>query len=180
MMPGSHLLKDIPMRVLHTEMRDEHTTLLQACYDNPQFSEDIVVGNNAMEDRFQLATQNADLDKDIYRGQKHEYIRRVSSSTVKPKDYFHTFEHPASFQEVPISQKRQRYINIFVIFLAFASIFSIIVGLVVHLRSKWLFMLQYVPYRIYIHTYIYARIHRFSTIIHGIFVKHVFLFYADK
>ena len=42
----SRVLHEIPLRLLHRKVGDEHVTLLQACYDNPIFNEDDGGGKN--------------------------------------------------------------------------------------------------------------------------------------
>lgn len=36
----SRYMREIPLRILHRKVGDEHVTLLQACYDNPIFHEE--------------------------------------------------------------------------------------------------------------------------------------------
>ena len=57
---ASHLIREIPLKVLHKRSGDEHVTLLQACYENPLYEEDVkeYASNHVAGQDFKASSQD--------------------------------------------------------------------------------------------------------------------------
>ena len=115
---ATHFIRDIPLRVLHRRVGDEHVTLLQACYDNPLFEEDAKAA--------------------AYQGGTSPRTHTANhADPPRAKDYLHARPpqpHEVQFKSPKTRRRRQLWILAFLFTLI--AVIALIIGLLVHFLGK--------------------------------------------
>ena len=124
--PGSRYLRDIPLRSLQCKVGDEHDNLLQACYDNPLFTED--------DDRNRKGSGTA-----RGRGSPAGGGQQDGHVPAAAKDYLHPLPPgPQTVPEIRWAEKtRRRFLFKFLLAcLVVVVIVALVIGLIVHFMRE--------------------------------------------
>nr|KAG5709478.1 hypothetical protein BaRGS_023160 [Batillaria attramentaria] len=124
---SGHFLRDIPLRALQRKVGDEHVTLLQACYDNPLFTED--------DDKAERGKATGGRSGSA-RGSGGQDGR-----VPVAKDYMHSLPPGPPAQEVRFKSKakRRNLLKFSLCVLVAVVVLAIIIGLIVHFLREYFF-----------------------------------------
>ena len=118
---SGHFLRDIPLRALQRKVGDEHVNLLQACYDNPLF------------------TEEDDRDHKVPGGRSRGSGGGGQDGRVPmAKDYMHSLPPGPPVPEIRFSEKKRRrfLLKFLIICLIVVVLMALAIGLIVHFMRE--------------------------------------------
>ncbi|XP_070184430.1 uncharacterized protein [Littorina saxatilis] len=121
---SGHFLRDIPLRALQRKVGDEHVNLLQACYDNPLFTEE-----DNRDHKVRGGGGGA-------RGNSSSGGQLQQDGRVPvAKDYMHSLPPgTGTVPEIRFGEKKRRrfLLKFFIVCLAVIVVVALLIGLIVH------------------------------------------------